>query len=172
MFFRLTSTNNLSPFSLQLNIGIIAACATSLKPLFSRILRLNSTERYYNTPARYGYGSRARGTKLPGDGNNGTGTGAGTQTGGKGGSKMFRGAGPVHEYELETGIRTSGDENLANNKAETYSTATSFYKHGSADGLSSSEERILGGRPAVPMPPHAVTTDGIVRTTEVRVTVK
>ncbi len=87
---------------------------------------------------------------------------------------MFRGAGPVHEYELETAIRTSGDENLANNKAETYSTATSFYKHGS-DGLSSSEERILGGpgsHPAVPLPPHALTTDGIVRTTEVRVTVK
>ena len=161
------------PPSLQLNIGIIAACATSLKPLFSRILRLNSTERYYNTPgARYGYGSRSRGNKLPGDGKNETGTGTGTHPGGKGGSKMFRGAGPVHEYELETAIRTSGDENLSNTKAETYSTATSFYK---SDGLSSSEERILGGpgsRPAVQMPPHALTTDGIVRTTEVRVTVK
>ena len=161
---------------LQLNIGIIAACATSLKPLFSRILRLGSTDRYYNTPARYGYGSRSRGTKLPGDNNNGenggTATGTGTGTGTK---NMFRGAGPVHEYELETAIRTS-DENLSSGKGETYSTATSFYKHGNGDA--SSEERILGGpggRPAdVQLPPHAVTTDerGIVRTTEVRVTVK
>lgn len=92
---------------------------------------------------------------------------------------MYGRAGPVHEYELETGIRNSGDDNLANAKGETYSTATSsFYKHGSADG-SGSEERILGQVPGpgvVQLPPHAITTDevarGIVRTTEVRVTVK
>lgn len=160
--------------SLQLNLGIIAACATSLKPLFSRILKLSTSDRYYNTPARYGYGSRSRGPKLTGNGGkdgNGTGTGTGAKN-------MYGRAGPVHEYELETNIRTSGDENLSNGKGETYSTATSFYKHGSADE-SGSEERILGQVPGpgvVQLPPHAITTDevarGIVRTTEVRVTVK
>lgn len=154
------------PSSLQLQLGIIAACATSLKPLFNRILRLQSTDRYYNTPARYGYGSRSRGTKF---------TGANGTIGGTG-----RRPDDDHDFELETGMRTSGDDNLANDKAANYSTATSFYKHGSPNG-SGSEEMILGAAPGVgvvQMPPHALTTDqqggtrGIVRTTEVRVTVK
>ncbi|KAK4236380.1 hypothetical protein C8A03DRAFT_16974 [Achaetomium macrosporum] len=155
---------------LQLNIGMIAACATSLKPLFKRILRLGSTDRY-NTPAqygsRYGYGMRSRGTRV-------TGLGKGTDTGRRQQDGAFQGT--INEYELENGMRMSGDENLSNGKGETYSTATSFYKHGSADG-SGSEERILGAPGAMPQPPpHAITTDegvrGIVMTTEVKVTVK
>ncbi|KAK4156003.1 hypothetical protein C8A00DRAFT_13028 [Chaetomidium leptoderma] len=155
---------------LQLNIGIIAACATSLKPLFNRVLKLSTTD-HYNTPARYGYGygSRSRGTKLNGAGANDSHTGTGQRS-------VFRG--PADEYELEDGIKTSGEENLSAGKAVTYSTATSFYKHGSPAG-SGSEEMILGTPghgAAIQMPPHALTTDeatrGIVRTTEVRVTVK
>ncbi|KAK3305934.1 uncharacterized protein B0T15DRAFT_435256 [Chaetomium strumarium] len=149
---------------LQLNIGMIAACATSLKPLFKRILKLGSSYPY-NTPAygsRYGYGTRSRVTGL----RKGTETGKGQQGG------NFQGT--VNEYELENGIRSDG--NMSNGKGETFSTATSFYKHGSADG-SGSEERILGAAGVMPQPPpHAITTDeaahGIVMTTEVRVTVK
>jgi hypothetical protein len=84
--------------------------------------------------------------------------------------------------ELETQLRGSGDgvrgDHLADGKGGTYSTVTSFYKNGSAEG-SGSEEMILGGGPGptLTLPPHALTTDeaavrGIVRTTEVRVTVR
>lgn len=155
--------------SLQLQLGIIAACATSLKPLFNRILKLSTTGRYYNTPARYGYGygSRSRGARITGT------RGAEADAAAAGQSRSF--GGKDNEYELETGMRTSGDENLSNGKATTYSTATSFYKHGSPNG-SGSEEMILGAPGVVQMPPHAITTDdtgrGIVMTTEVRVTVK
>jgi hypothetical protein len=152
---------------------MIAACATSLKPLFKRILKLGSSYPY-NTPAygsRYGYGTRSRGTRVTGL-RKGADTGRGQQDG------TFQGT--VNEYELENGMRASGDENLSNGKGETFSTATSFYKHGSANG-SGSEERILGAAGGIPQPPphahcHAITTDeavhGIVMTTEVRVTVK
>jgi hypothetical protein len=181
--------------SLQLNIGIIAACATSLKPLFARILKLSTTEHYYNNSpaARYGYGSRSRGSKLTGARGGGTNNGHG----------MGRSRNHNNDaYELESAMRLSDDATdfaAAGGKGETYSTATSsFYKHGSPNG-SGSEEMILGpgigtglGGPGVggvvtttattggnqnrhrdsspvQMPPHAMTTDGIVRTTEVRV---
>ncbi|KAK5660002.1 hypothetical protein OQA88_13468 [Cercophora sp. LCS_1] len=52
---------------LQLNIGIIAACAATLKPLVNRVLKLGSTEQYYNSGSRYAYGtgrSRSRGGTL------------------------------------------------------------------------------------------------------------
>ncbi|EAQ83675.1 hypothetical protein CHGG_10079 [Chaetomium globosum CBS 148.51] len=161
---------------LQLQLGIIAACATSLKPLFSRILKLNTTDRYYNTPGgRYGYGSHSRGNRMTGRG-----YGAGTGTGGNTGTGTGTGKqASAHEYELETARGSADDGNLSNGKGETYSTATSFYKHGSAEG-SGSEEMILGAAPGtlrLTPPPHAVISPeaaarGIVRTTEVRVSVK
>ncbi|KAL0938267.1 uncharacterized protein CTRU02_207998 [Colletotrichum truncatum] len=40
--------------NLQLNIGIIAACASYLKPLFGRMLKINSTMDYYPNNERYG----------------------------------------------------------------------------------------------------------------------
>ncbi|KXH35419.1 hypothetical protein CSIM01_10178 [Colletotrichum simmondsii] len=40
--------------NLQLNIGIIAACASYLKPLFGRFLRINSSVDYYPSNERYG----------------------------------------------------------------------------------------------------------------------
>lgn len=92
-----------------------------------------------------------------------------------GGGGVFDGT--VHDYELQNTImRTSGEENLAHAKGEAFSTATSFYKHGSGDD-SGSEEMILGGSPGPAMPPIAMTAEGgrdrgIVMTTEVRVTVK
>ncbi|KAL2168161.1 hypothetical protein VTG60DRAFT_329 [Thermothelomyces hinnuleus] len=158
-------------YFLQLQLGIIAACATSLKPLFSRILKLSTSDQYYGTPGgQYGYTSRSRGRRLTGKfQGNGTSTGTGTGTN-KGAPGVV-----VDSYELHTGFRGSPDENLANPGGETYSTATSFYKQAS-DG-SGSEEMILGtttGATAPSPPPHAITTDerGIMRTTEVRVSVK
>ncbi|KAL2266771.1 hypothetical protein VTJ83DRAFT_6123 [Remersonia thermophila] len=147
---------------LQLQVGIMAACATSLKPLFARVLRLNSTERYYgNNSARRYYGSK--GTKLTDQ------------------PASHRGPG---EYELESAMRNSEEEgvarpNVAHGPGETFSTATSFYKQNSPTA-SGSEEMILGpGQPhasgAGHMMPHALTTDdgrGIMMTTEVRVSVK
>ncbi|UQC86562.1 uncharacterized protein CLUP02_12064 [Colletotrichum lupini] len=40
--------------NLQLNIGIIAACASYLKPLFGRLLKINSSVDYYPSNERYG----------------------------------------------------------------------------------------------------------------------
>ncbi|OHE92274.1 hypothetical protein CORC01_12443 [Colletotrichum orchidophilum] len=40
--------------NLQLNIGIIAACASYLKPLFGRLLKINSSIGYYPSNERYG----------------------------------------------------------------------------------------------------------------------
>lgn len=58
--------------SLQLNIGIIAACASFLKPLLGRLLKLNSTaasfpsypqyNRSHHTPLGGGYGPGSRRT--------------------------------------------------------------------------------------------------------------
>ena len=135
--------------SLQLNIGIIAACATSLKPLVSRALGLSTTDRY-NSNSRYAYGSRSRGTpgtKRPVDAT---------------GSRHDRIA-TIQEFELEDELgRGSASRTavLTNSKGETSSTATSFYKHGSTDG-SGSEEMILSNSPP------QQNFKGILRTTEV-----
>ncbi|KAL2151051.1 hypothetical protein VTH82DRAFT_6149 [Thermothelomyces myriococcoides] len=154
---------------LQLQLGIIAACATSLKPIFSRILKL-SNDQYYGTPGgQYGHASRSRGRRTTGI-FQGTGSVAGTGTGTKKGAAGV----VVDSYELHTGFREPRAENLANPRGETHSTETSFYKQGS-DG-SGSEEMILGAtaEATAPPPPHAITTDerGIMRTTEIRVSVK
>lgn len=63
--------------SLQLNIGIIAACASFLKPLLGRLLKLNSTapqhtsDYHYNRSGRTGAmgasGSRTLGTNNMGN---------------------------------------------------------------------------------------------------------
>lgn len=45
--------------SLQLNIGIIAACASFLKPLLGRLLKLNSTAASYPTYTKYARSYRA-----------------------------------------------------------------------------------------------------------------
>ncbi|TQN64170.1 hypothetical protein CSHISOI_11273, partial [Colletotrichum shisoi] len=39
--------------SLQLNVGSIAACASFLKPLFGRLLKLNSSVAYYPSDPHY-----------------------------------------------------------------------------------------------------------------------
>lgn len=141
-------------------MGIIAACATSLKPLVSRMLNL-STDRYA-TPSKYGYGTgRSRGNRAT--------VLAGTQT------DDFP-ARATNEFEMERGMAGHDSERglqvqLGNCKGEVSSTATSFYKHGSAEE-SGSEEMILS---TSPVQPHSVPTEGtgrgIMKTTEVRVTV-
>lgn len=44
--------------SLQLNIGIIAACASFLKPLVGRFLKINSSVGYYPSSQQYGRSGR------------------------------------------------------------------------------------------------------------------
>lgn len=143
--------------SLQLNIGIVAACATSLKPLVNRILNL-STDAYQSGSKYGGYGTHSRGMRRT-----------------MRESRAVNFQGTINEYELDDGSGGRVDDrNLSNGKGETVSTAVSFYKHASADG-SGSEEMILG---APPMQPRTVPSDdsgrttGILMTTEVRVSVK
>ncbi|KAF5509146.1 hypothetical protein CGCF413_v002171 [Colletotrichum fructicola] len=45
-------------YSLQLNIGIIAACASFLKPLVGRYLKINSSAGYYPSYERYNHSGR------------------------------------------------------------------------------------------------------------------
>lgn len=45
--------------SLQLNIGIIAACASFLKPLVGRLLKINTSAGYYPS-GQYAYGRSGR----------------------------------------------------------------------------------------------------------------
>jgi hypothetical protein len=44
--------------SLQLNIGIIAACASFLKPLVGRVLKINSSAGYYPSSQQYNRSGR------------------------------------------------------------------------------------------------------------------
>lgn len=149
--------------SLQLNIGIIAACAPSLKPLVSRVLKLSD---YYPTSASH-YGSRTRGT-------------VGLQTiggtGGGGGPSSARRSKHPDQYELQD-LRNSDDEAKQSSeevdfgglgkKGHSSATAT-FYKGSESEGdRSGSEEMILGARQGQQGPPAAPNHGGIMRTTEV-----
>lgn len=51
-FHSMYSADIFRPNSLQLNIGIIAACASFLKPMFGRILKINSSAGYYPSGSR------------------------------------------------------------------------------------------------------------------------
>lgn len=65
--------HTLCPHSLQLNIGIIAACASFLKPLVGRLLKINSTLGYtypsnpYNRSGRTPMGVETIGSGYPGN---------------------------------------------------------------------------------------------------------
>ncbi|KAH7148439.1 hypothetical protein EDB81DRAFT_463435 [Dactylonectria macrodidyma] len=107
---------------LQLNLGMIAACAPSLKPLVSKALKLSS---YYNSTP---YGNRSYGAhsrRLTGGGRNGN------------ASNFSRN----NDFEL-------GDRRLEGEGATTGDTGvtTTFYKNDSSDigRRSGSEEMILG----------------------------
>ncbi|KAK1752336.1 hypothetical protein QBC47DRAFT_350497 [Echria macrotheca] len=160
---------------LQINVAIIAACATSLKPLFTRLLGLSSTKQY-NTPASYGYGRSTRGTKLK----------DGTILKSKNGGGTSVTVTQVDEFELEA----QNEKGMARAKRTSIppGAATSFYKHSPPDG-SGSEEMILGHGMSASPPSVAVggfqaevdrayhpanlnVGRGIVRTTEVQVVYK
>jgi hypothetical protein len=183
----LTQLQPLNPNSLQLNVAIIAACAPSLKPLFTRLLGLGSTRDYYNnnTPGvRSGYGSRygrgtRRGTRRLGDDDDDYGAVSGTRTGGN-----KKGGVDVDEFELEGSQQRTGIQG-GEGDGSPGSTNTTFYKHSGEGSGSGSEERILG----VNTPSHAVAvgsgraepgqvvgggvrSPGILKTTEVQVFVK
>ncbi|KAI0134226.1 hypothetical protein BJ170DRAFT_690509 [Xylariales sp. AK1849] len=135
---------------MQLQVGIIAACCPTLKPLFRRILMLSSGDKYN----QYNYHGRSRQQNQ-----------SGLAT--IGGANKQRSRLGKNEYELEErGV--AGDQSegsLRNTTGESTSIATStFYKQ---DGESGSEERIL---------PHATglgfsrgSFKGIMKTTEVTV---
>jgi hypothetical protein len=77
-----------APNSLQLNIGIIAACASFLKPLLGRLLKINSTIGYSYPSNQYNRSGR---------------TPAGAETIGSGyPAKRRRGRSEVDEFELHT----------------------------------------------------------------------
>jgi hypothetical protein len=83
--FVLLSTVNLQCHSLQLNIGTIAACAPSLRPLVKNILSLKSL-----TPA-YGYSDyRQRQRSLPFSTIGGTGALSVSRQGGQGADSNHR----------------------------------------------------------------------------------
>ena len=152
---------------LQLQIGMIAACAATLKPLVSRVLGLGASIDRYITPgptagrgvgSRYGYGQSrvSRGTRLEDT----TITAPGKFTGDEddeeiGGASSS--ADSTDGYEMRTGLRhgvgigigvTTTTTTAAGGAKSPGASAshTSFYKHGgSGSGSESgSEEMILG----------------------------
>ena len=54
-----------APHSLQLNIGIIAACASFLKPLVGRLLKINSSVGYSYPSTPYGRSGGGRSGRTP-----------------------------------------------------------------------------------------------------------
>lgn len=162
-------TNETFLHSLQLQTGIIAACATSLKPLFRRILGLPLPNyRYgnnYNDNNRYG--SRKNTTRR---------------------SVALRTISRSHavpqdatDKEQKVGSGNCGDDDADSDKGELYLTTTggnnitisTFYKH--EDEETASAERILPESSKSPQAFHIKrgssigNPKGIVRTTEVTV---
>ncbi|KAK3326856.1 hypothetical protein B0H66DRAFT_589376 [Apodospora peruviana] len=147
---------------LQLNVGIIAACAPTLKPLFTRILGLSTTNYPYNVSgSQYHNGSRGgtrRTSRLREDTNS---------------HRLVKLSSTVDEFDLEdAGGRRQG--NLSNVRGGTNTGGTgmpgSFYTSSSG-----SEEMILGSAATTPPPlPRTVSRSGgrILKTTEVQVTVR
>jgi hypothetical protein len=179
-------------------VGIIAACAPSLKPLFTRILGLGSTQdHYYNSSGMAGYGSRyGRGTRRLEDGDNTNNRNTRrTATG-----SHIKGPADSDEFELEEQPTSPTEKRRTHIKGmsaggsspvSTTTTAGTFYKN-SGDG-SGSEEMILGVNMNAPTQAHAVAMGpgsghgveggigsgggrhgnaGILKTTEVQVVVK
>jgi|SRR5687767_8643352 hypothetical protein len=105
---------------MQLNVGIIAACAPSLKPLVSKALGLSTADSraYGNT-----YGSHGPGRNVAG------------------GVSGLRSK-PRDHYELH-----DIDENVNRSKRGHTDTTVTFYKGTSEGERSGSEEMILGEQP-------------------------
>ena len=148
--------------SLQLNIGIIASCAPSLKPLVSKALKLSD---YYPSPGSR-YGSRGTGGVRTIGGTNPL-RSKQEQQHRDGGYPLRDLSDQRSEDELEFG--TGGKAGAAGGQGTARSTATvTFYKPGAGyegDGdRSGSEELILDGRTRA-----NEFRGGILRTTEVTV---
>ncbi|OHW98042.1 integral membrane protein [Colletotrichum incanum] len=133
---------------LQIQFGIIAACAPALRPLLARILRLTSHDGYKNDG------------DSPSQKN-------GTAVRGKCRRTMRSGTGPRfnrdHQYELNE--RAFGDQDsdrAFTNLGVTKVATAAFYRYYNSDKRSGSEERILqDDRP--------VAATGILKTIEVTV---
>jgi hypothetical protein len=131
--------------SLQLNIGIIAACAPSLKPLIGNVLKLSSYN-MYNDPNIYE--NRSKRTTKYGQGTLQQGTLAGKDDG----SNI--------DIELQDQYLTSGEASYhASIKGLDKGAPAKVYGAGGNGGEFGSEETIL----------HDRNSKGIIRTTEIRV---
>ncbi|KAJ5921108.1 hypothetical protein N7466_009434 [Penicillium verhagenii] len=136
----------------QFNVGILAACIPSLKPLVSRVLKLSEySNSYPRTRSRnvYGSRSRSRSRRVP------TNTGGSLPTvGGTGGNRiwsMHRG----DQYALEElGSRDSGERAHDHDLNGEYSATIGFDDEWPLAG-EIQQQQIDGGK------------DGIIKTTEV-----
>ncbi|KAH6655668.1 hypothetical protein BKA67DRAFT_690438 [Truncatella angustata] len=134
---------------LQLQVGIIAACAPSLGPLFFRARGMSTARNYTNS------GSRRNNTGN----NNGLVTIGGTNE-----SRSKRGRGSIELTDHIPVDQKSSELSLAMTKGENKSavTSSSFYRH--SDTESGSEERIL---PSQTPPKPRDNLGGILRTREI-----
>jgi len=121
------NTNN----SLQLNIGIIAACASFLKPLVGRFLKINSSVGYYPSYDRYGqHGHSRTGLSVPGTNSKRTGT-------------IDRSLGDDFDAPSKYNIRIAGEE-ISPGSTSVQGTRA----HVASVGNSSTEAIYIGGQPS------------------------
>lgn len=129
--------------SLQLNLGIIAACAPTLKPLVGHALKLSSRDKYYGE--YYGNNQshqsrQSRGTALRS-------------------ARMSRPDHTFDDMEFELSNRPYGNKsNRLETTVEGGADSDGIFEKGQQLSRSDSEERILQGDPK-----------GIVRTTEIEI---
>nr|XP_036579392.1 uncharacterized protein CTRU02_10638 [Colletotrichum truncatum]KAF6786939.1 integral membrane protein [Colletotrichum truncatum] len=137
---------------LQLNLGIIAACAPALKPLVGRALKISSSRRYNSNNLyenRYPTGRTGR-------------TGNGTSHARRQGY-MEQGSQGAPEFELEDGPFTPGTDYYKTSvKGGNHPAAVAVYKKKNSFGSRGSEDMILESE-------YNVNDRGIMRTTEVSI---
>ncbi|KEZ39579.1 hypothetical protein SAPIO_CDS9485 [Scedosporium apiospermum] len=117
--------------NLQLNIGIIAACASFLKPLVGRFLKINSSVGYYPSYDRYGQRGHSRtGLSVPGTNSKRTGT-------------IDRSLGDDFDAPSKYNIRIAGEE-ISPGSTSVQGTRA----HVASVGNSSTEAIYIGGQPS------------------------
>lgn len=146
------------PGSLQLNIGIAAACASFLKPLVGRLLKINSSVAYSHPPNSYNRGGRTPGDDVEG-------------IGGKYYAASNRGAdrSDVDEVELQTKNDVGAGDHRVMTKIQAPRTHVASPDFSSAEAVdavpsdANSEDMIL------PLQKHREGNSGIVITRDITV---
>ncbi|KAJ5657800.1 uncharacterized protein N7484_001449 [Penicillium longicatenatum] len=104
----------------QFNVGILAACIPSLKPIVSTVLKLSDYSNSY-PPSRNIYGTRSRSRRVP------TNTGGSTHTVGGGGGNRIWSLHRGDQYALqELGSRDSGDRGHEHHPNGEYSATITY----------------------------------------------